>query len=99
MFYRHYKGNDYYVLGVVKQGVNSEKAKGYFDATHTETGRAVSIFIYGNGFHANTDEELVLYIDTKGNYWVRPTEMFLGYVEVDGQQVRRFTPFNPRTMN
>ncbi|MGG0794752.1 DUF1653 domain-containing protein [Brevibacillus laterosporus] len=98
MFYRHYKGNDYYVLGVVKQGVIPEKAKGYLSATHTETGHVQPVFLYGNGFHANIDDSLILYIDTQGNYWLRPEEMFFEYVEVDGQSVRRFTPFNPRTM-
>lgn len=98
MFYRHYKGNNYYALGSVKQGVNSEKAKGYFEAVHTETSKPINIFIYDGGFHANVDESLILYIDAKGNYWLRPEEMFLGYVEVDGQEIRRFSPYNARTM-
>ena len=99
MFYRHYKGNDYYMLGVVKQGVNEEKAKSYIPATHTESDQTINVFLYGNEFYANTDEKLVLYIDASGNYWLRPEEMFLGYVEVDGVQVRRFAPYDPRTMN
>jgi hypothetical protein len=58
--YRHYKGNEYSVLGV---------------ARHTET-----------------DEELVVYRQQYGNFslWVRPKQMFLETVTVDGQEVPRF---------
>lgn len=58
--YRHYKGNDYQVLGV---------------ARHSETG-----------------EELVVYIPLygEGGYWVRPLQMFLETVDVNGEPVPRF---------
>ena len=58
--YRHYKGNEYVVIGVAR--------------------------------HSETDEELVVYRPDYGEQrlWVRPKEMFLETVEVDGQQVPRF---------
>ena len=58
--YRHYKGNEYVVIGVAR--------------------------------HSETDEELVVYRPNYGEQglWVRPKEMFLETVEVDGQQISRF---------
>ena len=58
--YRHYKGNEYIVLGVAK---NSE-----------------------------TLDEMVVYQQDYGEQglWVRPKEMFLETVEVDGRQIPRF---------
>lgn len=58
--YRHYKGNEYTVLGVAR--------------------------------HSETHEELVVYRQEYGEHglWVRPKEMFLESVEVDGQVVPRF---------
>lgn len=61
--YRHYKGNDYEVLGCVR--------------------------------HSETEEVLVLYrplygaVDTR-DLWVRPLEMFLQTVQVDGLEQPRF---------
>ena len=58
--YRHYKGNEYTVLGVA--------------------------------LHSESLEELVLYRQEYGDHglWVRPKEMFLETVEVDGQVMPRF---------
>ncbi len=58
--YRHYKGNDYIVIGVAR--------------------------------HSETQEELVVYQQDYGEkgLWVRPKEMFLESVEVDGEQIARF---------
>ena len=60
--YRHYKGNEYRVIGVSK--------------------------------HSETLEELVvyeaLYDNPEGKLWVRPKQMFLEEVEVDGKRVKRF---------
>jgi hypothetical protein len=58
--YRHYKGNEYSVLGVAR--------------------------------HSETEEELVVYRQQYGSYglWVRPKQMFLETVSVDGQEVPRF---------
>lgn len=59
--YRHYKGNDYEVLGV---------------ATHSET-----------------EEKLVVYRCLYGNFdlWVRPLAQFNDIIELNGEQVPRFT--------
>lgn len=43
------------------------------------------------GKHTETGEALVVYEDSKENVWVRPKEMFEENVEVDGEQVKRFT--------
>ena len=58
--YRHYKGNEYTVLGVAR--------------------------------HSETHEELVVYRQEYGErgLWVRPKEMFLETVEINGQVVPRF---------
>lgn len=58
--YRHYKGNEYIVIGVAR--------------------------------HSETDDELVVYRPEYGErgLWVRPKEMFLETVEVEGRQVARF---------
>lgn len=58
--YRHYKGNDYKVIGTAK--------------------------------HSETLETLVLYVPQygEGGYWVRPLEMFLEDVEINGQLQPRF---------
>ena len=58
--YRHYKGKEYTVLGVV--------------------------------LHSETQEELVVYQQEYGEHglWVRPKQMFLDTVTVDGRVVPRF---------
>lgn len=58
--YRHYKGNEYSVIGVAR--------------------------------HSETEEELVVYRQEYGEHglWVRPADMFVETVEVDGCQVPRF---------
>jgi len=58
--YRHYKGNEYTVIGVA--------------------------------FHSETHEELVVYRPEYGEraLWVRPKEMFLESVVVEGREMPRF---------
>lgn len=65
--YRHYKGKEYTVLGLVR--------------------------------HSETHEELVIYRQEYGNHglWVRPKEMFLETVMVDGKAVPRFQPLGSRS--
>lgn len=46
--------------------------------------------------HSETLEEMVLYEtlyeNELGRLWVRPKEMFLGEIELDGKRARRFAP-------
>jgi hypothetical protein len=58
--YRHFKGQEYTVIGVAR--------------------------------HSETQEELVVYRQGYGDrsLWVRPRQMFLETVEIDGQVVPRF---------
>jgi cupin 2 domain-containing protein len=65
--YRHYKGNEYTVIGTAR--------------------------------HSETLEEQIVYRQEYGNHglWVRPKQMFLETVEVDGQAVPRFRPLGSST--
>jgi hypothetical protein len=58
--YRHYKGNDYSVVGFVR--------------------------------HSETEEIMVLYVPLYGDggYFVRPLDMFVEQVSVDGSTQSRF---------
>lgn len=55
--------------------------------------------VLGIAHHSETLEELVvyraLYVSKEfgpNALWVRPKEMFLGTIEIDGKKVLRFTP-------
>ena len=50
--------------------------------------------LIGAATHSETEEALVVYRALYGDFglWVRPREMFVGGVELDGHSVRRFTP-------
>jgi len=52
--------------------------------------------VLGMGKHSETLEELVVYqvLDGEDKIWVRPLEMFLEEVEVDGKKVPRFKYVN-----
>lgn len=41
--------------------------------------------------HSETDEELVIYKDMKGNIFARPRDLFFGEVEYNGELIPRFT--------
>jgi hypothetical protein len=47
--------------------------------------------------HSETQEQLVVYRTLYGDYsmWVRPLEMFEESIQVDGQEVARFTFIEP----
>jgi cupin 2 domain-containing protein len=55
--------------------------------------------VLGVARHSETHEELVVYRPEYGNYglWVHPKTMFMETVIVDGQEVPRFQPLQPRT--
>ncbi|NOJ73766.1 DUF1653 domain-containing protein [Paenibacillus alvei] len=97
MFYRHYEGNECYLLGIVKPDLSHKQADKYFEAVHTESGKHLNVFLYKGTFHVDSNESLALYIDAQGRHWVQPKELFLGSVKVDEQEVRRFSPFNQRS--
>ena len=65
--YRHYKGNEYTVIGTAR--------------------------------HSETLEELVVYRQEYGDHglWVRPKQMFLETVKVNGQDVLRFRPLGSKS--
>ncbi|MBA1242647.1 MULTISPECIES: DUF1653 domain-containing protein [Pseudomonas] len=48
--------------------------------------------VFGVARHSETEQQVVCYQALYGEYglWVRPLEMFLESVEVDGEQVPRF---------
>lgn len=48
--------------------------------------------VFGVARHSETEQQVVFYQALYGEYglWVRPLEMFLESVEVDGEQVPRF---------
>lgn len=48
--------------------------------------------VLGVAKHSETLEDLVIYerVDGEGDLWVRPLQMFLEEVEVEGEKVRRF---------
>lgn len=97
MFYKHYNGGEYFLLCVTKVTTQEvvNRLEKHINATHTETGDVISVYM-NNGLMVTTaGEELALYIDALGVYWLRPVEMFFGKVEVDGEKVLRFTPINP----
>ena len=58
--YRHYKGNEYTVIGIAR--------------------------------HSETEEELVVYKQDYGDrsLWVRPLQMFVETVNLNGEEVPRF---------
>lgn len=46
--------------------------------------------VIGVGRHTETLEEVVIYTDEQGTIWVRPLEMFVETVMVDGAAIPRF---------
>lgn len=48
--------------------------------------------VIGVARHSETEEEFVVYRQCDGDFglWVRPKDMFMGTVEVDGRTVPRF---------
>ncbi len=55
--------------------------------------------VSGSVLHTETDEDMVLYREAivadeepSSQFFVRPTKMFMGMVEHEGKEVRRFQP-------
>lgn len=47
--------------------------------------------LIANGTHTETGEKLTVYQSIEdGKVWIRPTDMFNEFVEIDGKQVPRF---------
>ena len=49
--------------------------------------------VIGEALHSETKEELVVYVsrgESSDSMWVRPKEMFLEEVELEGRKVPRF---------
>lgn len=46
--------------------------------------------VLGIAKHSETLEELVVYKNSEGDFWVRPVKMFLEEVEFKGKKVPRF---------
>ena len=46
--------------------------------------------VLGVAKHSETLEELVVYKNSEGDFWVRPVKMFLEEVEFKGKKVARF---------
>jgi hypothetical protein len=54
--------------------------------------------VIGAATHSETEESLVVYRALYGAFglWVRPSEIFLDDVQVDGRTIRRFAPVPSR---
>ena len=46
--------------------------------------------VLGVARHSETLEELVVYLDSNQDFWVRPLSMFIQDIEVDGKKIPRF---------
>lgn len=53
--------------------------------------KGTKVKVLGECFHSETLEPMVIYVHLEDwVYWVRPKEMFLGNVTIDGKEVERF---------
>jgi hypothetical protein len=61
---------------------------------HSKSGKEYEVL--GVGLHSETQEPLVIYraLYGEGQFWVRPLNMFLEIVEVEGKKVSRFVFIN-----
>lgn len=44
-----------------------------------------------NALHSETDEEMVVYHNSENQHFVRPLDLFIGFVQTEKGLVRRFT--------
>ena len=52
-------------------------------------------YVIGTGRHTETEEPVVIYLDSINRTWVRPLQMFLETIEVEGVSTPRFQPIVP----
>jgi hypothetical protein len=104
--YRHFKGNLYTLLDVgyclddnkfyAIYRRTDHPSNNWSYARHSETEEIYGLepdgSILKNGlFEGNkTHHEAIIEDAIESGLWIRPLEMFFGYKEVDGKQVRRF---------
>lgn len=51
--------------------------------------------VIGIAYHSETLRKLVVYKNSEGKMWVRPLEMFLDNVLINGVTMKRFAPVIP----
>jgi hypothetical protein len=56
-------------------------------------------YVVGMGKHSETQEDLVVYRDSKGEFWLRPISMFNEHVEKDGYNGPRFKLMRETTVS
>jgi hypothetical protein len=57
--------------------------------------KGTKVKVLGECFHSETEEPMVIYIHLEdGSTWVRPREMFLENVTIDGVEKERFQKIN-----
>ena len=57
--------------------------------------KGTKVKVLGECFHSETEEPMVIYIHLEdGSNWVRPKEMFLENVIVNGVEMERFEKIN-----
>lgn len=93
--YRHYKGNEYFVVCVTEQFDMYIKGLAVAVATHTEEDRYVYVYKHNGKYITCLEKcDYVIYGDkdsvTSGSLWARPLEMFTGKVIYEGVEVDRF---------
>lgn len=101
--YRHYKGKNYIVIGTGKLE-SSIGTDGLIGVARYSEGDKPEVYIYrrGNAFVLEGNLPNIEHVIYKQHYdsecgefkkdslWVRPLEMFLQTVKVDGKEVPRF---------
>lgn len=61
--------------------------------------KGTKVKVLGEGLHSETKEPMVIYIHLEdGSTWIRPKEMFLENVIVDGVEVERFKKINQESL-
>lgn len=90
--YQHYKGGIYAEIGLVHSLRNDVKPIMKYLSTHEETGREIEVLMdtESGRLYADIEETHIMYQDIDKKIWLRPLNVFLSGVEVDGKIVSRF---------